>query len=138
LDEAGGQVALWAGTGGDGAKLWMSVLTDLHNRGVRDVFFVICDGLKGLPEVVGDVWPQTTVQTSSVDIPDTTKTGHGAEHRSSTGRGLPPSGSDDHGEPADFTQARISATEHRSSTGTSTVDRQTIFIPVKVQVRTLV
>ena len=34
------------------AKFWMSVLTDLRNRGVRDVFFVVCDGLKGLPEVV--------------------------------------------------------------------------------------
>ena len=46
-------LGLWAGTGGEGAKFWMSVLTDLRNRGVRDVFFVVCDGLKGLPEVVG-------------------------------------------------------------------------------------
>ena len=45
-------LGLWAGTGGEGAKFWMSVLTDLRNRGVRDVFFVVCDGLKGLPEVV--------------------------------------------------------------------------------------
>ena len=50
-------LGLWAGTGGEGAKFWMSVLTDLRNRGVRDVFFVVCDGLKGLPEVVGNVWP---------------------------------------------------------------------------------
>jgi putative transposase len=35
----------------------MSVLTDLRNRGVEDTFFVVCDGLKGLPEVVGNVWP---------------------------------------------------------------------------------
>ena len=54
---------LWAGTGGDGAKFWMSVLTDLKNRGVRDVFFVVCDGLKGLPEVAGNPWPQAIVQT---------------------------------------------------------------------------
>ena len=47
-------LGLWAGTGGEGAKFWMSVLTDLRNRGVRDVFFVVCDGLKGLPEVVGN------------------------------------------------------------------------------------
>ena len=40
------------GNGGEGAKFWMSVLTDLRNRGVKDVFFVVCDGLKGLPEVV--------------------------------------------------------------------------------------
>jgi hypothetical protein len=47
-------LGLWAGTGGEGAKFWMSVLTDLRNRGIRDVFFVVCDGLKGLPEVVGN------------------------------------------------------------------------------------
>jgi hypothetical protein len=34
---------------------------------VRDVFFLICDGLKGLPDAVGNVWPLTTVQTSSAD-----------------------------------------------------------------------
>jgi putative transposase len=39
----------------------MSVLTDLRNRGVKDVFFVVCDGLMGLPEVVANVWPQTIV-----------------------------------------------------------------------------
>ena len=59
-------LGLWAGTGGEGAKFWMSVLTDLRNRGVRDVFFVVCDGLKGLPDVVVNVWPQATVQTSLV------------------------------------------------------------------------
>jgi putative transposase len=48
-------LGLWAGTGGEGAKFWMAVLTDLKNRGVGDVFFVVCDGLKGLPEVVGNV-----------------------------------------------------------------------------------
>ena len=47
-------LGLWAGTGGEGAKFWMSVLTDLRNRGVKDVFFLVCDGLKGLPEVVGE------------------------------------------------------------------------------------
>ena len=51
-------LGLWAGTGGEGAKFWMSVLTDLRNRGVKDMFFVVCDGLKGLPEVVGNVWPR--------------------------------------------------------------------------------
>jgi transposase-like protein len=64
-------LGLWAGTGGEGAKFWMSVLTDLKNRGVRDVFFVVCDGLKGLPEVVGNAWPQAIVQTCIVHYPDT-------------------------------------------------------------------
>jgi len=61
-------LGLWAGTGGEGAKFWMSVLTDLRNRGVKDTFFVVCDGLKGLPEVVGNVWPMTTVQTCIIHL----------------------------------------------------------------------
>ena len=61
-------LGLWAGAGGEGAKFWMSVLTDLRNRGVRDVFFLVCDGLKGLPEVVGNVWPHTIVQTCIIHL----------------------------------------------------------------------
>ena len=61
-------LGLWAGTGGEGAKFWMAVLTDLRNRGVRDVFFLVCDGLKGLPDVVGNVWPLTTRQTCIIHL----------------------------------------------------------------------
>lgn len=61
-------LGLWMGTGGEGAKFWMSVLVDLKNRGVTDVFFLVCDGLKGLPEVVGNVWPQTIVQTCIIHL----------------------------------------------------------------------
>ena len=61
-------LGLWAGTGGEGAKFWMSVLTDLRNRGIRDVFFLVCDGLKGLPDVVVNVWPQTIVQTCIIHL----------------------------------------------------------------------
>src|SRR6476659_2153786 len=61
-------LGLWAGQGGEGAKFWMSVLTDLRNRGVRDVFFLVCDGLQGLPEVVATVWPETIVQTCLVHL----------------------------------------------------------------------
>ena len=64
-------LGLQAGTGGEGARFWMSVLTDLKNRGIRDVFFLVCDGLKGLPEVVGNVWPLTIVQTCIIHYPDT-------------------------------------------------------------------
>jgi putative transposase len=49
----------------------LSVLLDIKNRGVRDVFFLVCDGLKGLPAVVANVWPQTTVQTCIIHYPDT-------------------------------------------------------------------
>jgi putative transposase len=61
-------LGLWAGTGGEGAKFWMSVLTDLRNRGTKDVFFVVCDGLKGLPEVVANVWSQAIVQTCIIHL----------------------------------------------------------------------
>jgi hypothetical protein len=40
--------------GGEGAKFWMSVLVCLKNRAVRDVFFLVCDGLKGLPPGGGE------------------------------------------------------------------------------------
>ena len=61
-------LGLWAGTGGEGAKFWMSVLTDLKNRGIKDVFFVVCDGLKGLPDVVTNAWPPAIVQTCIVHL----------------------------------------------------------------------
>ncbi|WP_435280159.1 IS256 family transposase, partial [Streptomyces sp. 1222.5] len=53
-------LGLWAGSeGGEGAKHWLRVLTELKNRGVEDVLMLVCDGLKGLPDAVGEVWPQT-------------------------------------------------------------------------------
>ncbi|WP_429728364.1 IS256 family transposase [Amycolatopsis thermalba] len=61
-------LGLWAGSGGEGAKFWMSVLVDLKNRGVKDVFFLVCDGLKGLPEVVEQVWPAAIVQTCIIHL----------------------------------------------------------------------
>jgi len=61
-------LGLWAGQGGEGAKFWMAVLTDLRNRGVKDTFFVVCDGLKGLPEVVSNVWPEAIVQTCIIHL----------------------------------------------------------------------
>ena len=46
----------------------MVVLTDLRNRGVADVFFVVCDGLKGLPNSVNTVWPMSTVQMCIIHL----------------------------------------------------------------------
>ena len=69
LDGGRDILGLWTGQGGEGAKFWMAVLTDLRNRGVKDTFFIVCDGLKGLPEVVSNVWPAAIVQTSSVHTP---------------------------------------------------------------------
>jgi len=62
-------LGMWAGDGdGESAKFWMAVLTDLKNRGVADVFFVVCDGLKGLPNSVNAVWPMATVQTCIIHL----------------------------------------------------------------------
>ena len=46
----------------------MVVLTELRNRGVADVFFLVCDGLKGLPDSVNAVWPATIVQTCLIHL----------------------------------------------------------------------
>jgi putative transposase len=62
-------LGLWAGTGGgESAKFWLQVLSDLKNRGVEDVFFVVCDGLKGLPDSVGAVFPEAVVQTCVIHL----------------------------------------------------------------------
>jgi len=50
-------LGLWAGDGGEGAKYWLHVLTELKNRGVADVLMVVCDGLTGLPDAITTVWP---------------------------------------------------------------------------------
>jgi putative transposase len=61
-------LGIWAGDGGEGAKHWLHVLTELKNRGVADVLMLVCDGLKGLPEAVEAVWPRTIVQTCVVHL----------------------------------------------------------------------
>jgi transposase-like protein len=61
-------LGLWAGDGGEGAKFWYAVCTELRNRGVADVLMAVCDGLTGLPDAIGQVWPQTVVQTCVVHL----------------------------------------------------------------------
>jgi transposase-like protein len=61
-------LGLWAGDGGEGAKYWMHVLTEIKNRGVADVCMVVCDGLKGLPEAIATVWPAAVTQTCVVHL----------------------------------------------------------------------
>ncbi|MGH8965054.1 MAG: IS256 family transposase, partial [Actinomycetes bacterium] len=61
-------LGLWAGDGGEGAKYWLQVLTELKNRGVDDACMVVCDGLSGLPDAVGNVWPRALVQTCIVHL----------------------------------------------------------------------
>jgi putative transposase len=61
-------LGVWAGDGGEGAKYWLHVLTEMKNRGVGDVCLVVCDGLVGLPDAVGAVWPQAVVQNCVVHL----------------------------------------------------------------------
>lgn len=50
----------------EGAKFWLSVITDLKNRGVEDILIACIDGLKGFPEAIGAVFPLTQIQTCVV------------------------------------------------------------------------
>ncbi|GAB0108678.1 IS256 family transposase [Nocardia sp. JMUB6875] len=61
-------LGLWAGDGGEGAKFWLQILTELKNRGIEDVCMLVCDGLKGLPDAIGQTWPAAVVQTCIVHL----------------------------------------------------------------------
>ena len=52
----------WIGEGGEGANFWLSVITDLQNRGVQDVFIAAVDGLSGFSDAIHSVFPKTKVQ----------------------------------------------------------------------------
>jgi len=69
LDGERDVLGLWLGpSGGEGAKQWMTMLTELKNRGVADALIVCCDGLKGLPDAIRVTWPEATVQTCVVHL----------------------------------------------------------------------
>jgi transposase-like protein len=63
-------LGLWTGEHGDGegAKYWLRVLAEIKNRGTQDCLIVVCDGLKGLPEAIATVWPQTITQTCIIHL----------------------------------------------------------------------
>jgi transposase-like protein len=62
-------LGMWVGpSGGEGAKQWMNMLTELRNRGIVDVCIVCCDGLKGLPAAIAATWPEAVVQTCVVHL----------------------------------------------------------------------
>jgi len=60
-------LGLWAAQN-EGAKFWLQVLTELQNRGVKDIFIACVDGLKGFPEVIESVYPKAEVQTCIVHM----------------------------------------------------------------------
>ena len=69
LDGERDVLGLWLGpSGGEGAKQWATMLTELRNRGLLDALIVCCDGLKGLPESIRLTWPEATVQTCVVHM----------------------------------------------------------------------
>jgi transposase-like protein len=61
-------LGIWAGDGGEGAKYWLNVLTEIKNRGVGDVCIVVCDGLKGLPDAITTTWELAAVQTCVIHL----------------------------------------------------------------------
>jgi putative transposase len=52
----------------EGAKFWLRVMNELKNRGVQDILIAVVDGLKGFPEAINAVFPQTIVQTCIVHL----------------------------------------------------------------------
>lgn len=62
-------LGLWIGEAEtEGAKFWLKVLTDLRNRGMKDMLIACCDGLKGFPQAIEAVYPQTQVQLCIVHL----------------------------------------------------------------------
>ena len=61
-------LGVWLGDGDEGAKFWLTVLTELRHRGLDDVLIVCCDGLKGLPDAIEATWPQALVQTCVIHL----------------------------------------------------------------------
>jgi putative transposase len=60
-------LGLWIGEA-EGAKFWMGIMTELKNRGVEDILIACIDGLKGLPEAINAVYPQTHIQLCIVHM----------------------------------------------------------------------
>jgi putative transposase len=60
-------LGLWT-SGNEGAKFWLAVLTELKNRGVKDVLIACVDGLKGFPQAIESVFPQTRIQLCIVHV----------------------------------------------------------------------
>ncbi len=83
-------LGLWAGDGGEGAKYWLHVLTELRNRGVADVLMLVCDGLAGLPDAVTTVWPRTVVQTCIVHLLRNSFRYAGRQHWAAIAKALKP------------------------------------------------
>lgn len=67
LDGRKDVLGLWT-SANEGAKFWLQVLTELRNRGVKDIFIACVDGLKGFPQAIEAVFPQAQVQLCIVHL----------------------------------------------------------------------
>ncbi|MBB2504980.1 IS256 family transposase, partial [Amycolatopsis echigonensis] len=84
-------LGIWAGDdGGEGARFWLQVFSELKNRGVTDVLIAVCDGLKGLPEAITTTWEHTIVQQCVIHLIRNSFRYAGRQHRDAIVRGLKP------------------------------------------------
>ena len=84
-------LGIWAGgEGGEGARFWLQVFTELKNRGVEDVLIAVCDGLKGLPEAITSTWEHTIVQQCIVHLIRASFRYAGRQHRDAIVKSLKP------------------------------------------------
>ncbi|RBM20573.1 IS256 family transposase, partial [Prauserella sp. PE36] len=82
-------LGIWAGDdGGEGARFWLQVFSELKNRGVTDVLIAVCDGLKGLPEAITTTWEHTIVQQCVIHLIRNSFRYAGRQHRDAIVRGL--------------------------------------------------
>jgi putative transposase len=68
LDGLKDVLGLWTGDNTEGSKFWLTILTELRNRGLKDVFIACVDGLKGFPEAIETIYPKTIVQLCIVHM----------------------------------------------------------------------
>jgi putative transposase len=60
-------LGLWS-SANEGAKFWLQVLTEMQNRGLKDIFIACVDGMKGFPQAIETIYPKTTVQLCIVHM----------------------------------------------------------------------
>ena len=70
LDGRKDVLGLWS-SANEGAKFWLQVLTQLRNRGVKDIFIACVDGLKGFPQAIETVYRQTRTTLLSLNLKST-------------------------------------------------------------------
>jgi transposase-like protein len=84
-------LGIWSGgEGGEGARFWLQIFTELKNRGVEDVLIAVCDGLKGLPEAITTTWEHTIVQQCIVHLIRASFRYAGRQHRDAIVKSLKP------------------------------------------------